>query len=428
MAIGDIIVAIDIGASKTAAVVGQVNKFSEIEVVGYGLANSEGIKKGRILNKEAVSDSIVKAIEEAEETSGLYINSAYVNIKGINTRIEKIKYKGIVEKPDDGLSYNDLYNVFENIQLSISKSENEQIIDIIPYLYSLNEREYKEEPIGAFCKEFIIDADVVVANGDYLKDLVDVMKTSKLKIDGVIIETLAASNVVLMPEEKELGVLMLDIGAAHTDISVYRKSRIEYYGTLPVGGEHITNDIALSLNISNDEAEKLKKQYNLALQAMISNDHDIKLGTLKDEGKNEIIKCSDVVAIIEARVKEIYQIVRKMLADNNVLGKVECAVITGQGLSNIVGAEELAILTLKINQIRICSPKLINVIKPQHTVAFGMVKHISTIGLGKHVDSDVEISRDKGMKQKISNFFKTAKEKMKNINKRNVKKDEEIEG
>ncbi len=420
MAIGDIIVAIDIGASKTAAVVGQVNKFSEIEVVGYGLASSEGIKKGRIINKTMVSESIIKAITEAEETSGLYINSAYVNIKGINTRIEKIKYRGAVEKPDDGLSYNDIYNVFEQIQLSISKGKNEQIVDIIPYIYSLNDREYKEEPIGAFCKEFIIDADVVIANGEYLKDLIEVMGTAELKIDGIIIETLAASNVVLMPEEKDMGVLVLDIGAAHTDISIYRKSRLEYYATLPVGGNHITNDIALSLDISTEEAEKLKKQYNLALQAMISNDHDIKLNTVKTEDKNNVIRCSDVVAVIEARVKEIYQIVRKMLADNNALGKAECTVITGQGVSNIVGAEELAILTLKINQIRICSPKLINVIKPQHTVAFGMVKHISTIGLGKHVDSDVEIAKEQGMKQKISSFFKRAKDKIKTINKRDT--------
>lgn len=425
MAIGDIIVAIDIGASKTAAIVGQVNKFSEIEVVGYGLASSEGIKKGRIINKLAVSESIVKAVTEAEETSGLYINSAYVNIKGINTRIEKIKYRGSVEKPDDGLSYNDIYNVFEQIQLSISKGSNEQIIDIIPHLYSLNDRDYKEEPIGAFCKEFVLDADIVIANGDYLKDVVEVMKNSEIKIDGIIMETLAAANVVLMPEEKDMGVLMLDIGAAHTDISIYKNNRLEYYATLPVGGDHITNDIALSLNISNEEAEKLKKQYNLALQAMISNDHDIKLNTVKNDADNNVIRCSDVVAVIEARVKEIYQIVRKMIADNNLVGKAECAVITGQGLSNIVGAEELAVLTLKVNQIRICSPKLINVIKPQHTVAFGMVKHISTIGLGKHVDSDVEIAKEQGLKQKIGNFFKKAKEKMPRFNKRNIEEDQE---
>ena len=249
---------------------------------------------------------------------------------------------------------------------------------------------------------------------------------AELKIDGLIIETLAASNVVLMPEEKEMGVLMLDMGAAHTDISVYKGSRLEFYETLPIGGNHITNDIAMTLGISQEEAERLKRQYNLAIEAMISNNHEIKLNTLKTANvEDSKIKCSDIVKIIEARIKEVYQIIRKVLADNNMTGKYDCLVLTGQGISNMVGAEELAVLTLKIGQVRICSPKLINVIKPQHTVAFGMVKHISGIGLSKHVNSDVEIITEPGFKQKISDFFKDTKDKFKDLLKKD--KEEEIE-
>ena len=422
MAIGDIIVSLDIGASKTAAVVGQVNKFNEIEVIGYGLADSEGIVKGRITNKEMVTKSVVKAITEAEETSGLYINSSYINIKGMNVRIEKIKCKGNVEKPDDGLSYNDIYSLFEQVQSGIKINNNEQVIDLIPYKYYVNDREYKEEPIGAFAKEFGVDLDVVIANGEYIKDVIDVLDKAELKIDGIIIETLATSNVVLMPEEKDMGVLMLDMGAAHTDISIYKDSRLVFYETLPIGGHHITNDIAMTLGISQDEAERLKRQYNLAIEAMISNNHEVKLNTLKSGNiEDSKIKCSDIVKIIEARIREVYQIIKKVLADNNMIGKYECLVLTGQGISNIVGAEELAVLTLKVGQVRICSPKLINVIKPQHTVAFGMVKHISNIGLSKHINSDVEIVTEPGFKQKMAEFFKGTKERFKNA----LKKDKE---
>ena len=422
MAIGDIIVSLDIGASKTAAVVGQVNKFNEIEVIGYGLSDSEGITRGRIVNKEAVASSIVKAITEAEETSGLYINSSYVNIKGMNVRIEKIKCKGSVARPDDGLSYDDVYKLFEQVQNGIKIDSNEQVIDLIPYKYFVNDREYKDEPIGAFAKEFGVDLDVIIANGDCIKDILETFNKAELKIDGLIIETLATSNVVLMPEEKDMGVLLLDMGAAHTDISIYKDSRLEFYETLPIGGNHITNDIAMTLDISHEEAERLKRQYNLAIEAMISNNHEIKLNTLKSGNvEDSKIKCSDVVKIIEARIKEIYQIIRKLLADNNMVGKYDCLVLTGQGISNIVGAEELAVLTLKVGQVRICSPKLINVIKPQHTVAFGMVKHISNIGLSKHVNSDVEIVTEPGFKQKMTDFFKGTKEKFKSL----LKKDKE---
>lgn len=422
MAIGDIIVSLDIGASKTAAVVGQVNKFNEIEVIGYGLADSEGITKGRIVNKTAVANSIIKAITEAEETSGLYINSSYINIKGMNVRIEKIKCKGRVARPDDGLAYDDIYSLFEQVRNGIRVNENEQVIDLIPYTYFVNDREYKEEPIGAFAKEFGVDIDVVIANGDYINDLVETLNIAELKIDGVILETLATSNIVLMPEEKDMGVLMLDMGAAHTDVSLYKNSRLEFYETLPIGGHHITNDIAMTLGISHDEAERLKRQYNLAIEAMISNNHEVKLNTIKTGSTQESnIKCSDIVKIIEARIKEVYQIIRKVLVDNNMTTKYDCIVLTGQGISNIVGSEELAVLTLKIGQVRICSPKLINVIKPQHTVAYGMVKHISGIGLSKHVNSDVEIITEPGFKQKFAEFFKGTKDKFKDL----LKKDNE---
>ncbi len=427
MAIGDIIVSLDMGASKSAAVVGQVNKFGEIEVVGYGLAKSNGIKKGKIVNCNEVAESVVKAITEAEDTAGLYINSAYVNIKGINTRIEKIRFKGDVEKPDDGLSYRDITAVMEKIQLGIRQNNKEQIIDIIPTRYIVNDREYFEEPIGAFAKYFVVDADIIIADKQAVEDITRVMDLAELKIDGFVLETFATSNVVLMPEEKDLGVLLLDIGAAHTEISVFKNGSLEYNNTLPVGGDHITSDIAISLNIDLDEADKLKRQYNLAIEAMISNNHDVKLTTKKasDEESN-IVKCSDIVRIIEARVKEIYQITRKIMAENNLIGKIECVVITGQGLSNISGVEELAVLTLKVNQVRICSPKLINVIKPQHIVAFGMVKYIANVGTSKHVNSDIEIMTEPGMKEKIMDVINKAKEKITNtLKRRNVNEEEE---
>lgn len=420
MAIGDIIVSVDIGASKTAAVVGQVNKFNEIEVVGYGLANSGGIKRGKIINYELVSESLVKAITEAEDTSNLYINSAYVNIKGINTRIDKIKIIENVDRPDDGLSYKDVYAAIEKINATVGVNSNEQVVDIIPSKYTVNDREYIEEPIGAFAKNFIIDANVVIADKEVLESIIKVMEMAEIKVDGVILETFASSNVVLMPEEKEIGVILLDVGAAHTEISLYKNSKLEYNNTLPVGGDHITNDIAISLNITNEEAEKLKRQYNLTMEALITNNHEVRLTSRKvGTEKDNVVKCSDIVKIIEARIKEIYQIIRKMLAENNMIGKAECVVITGQGISNISGVEELAVLTLKINQVRICSPKLINIIKPQHIVAFGMVKYIAKMGLGRHVNSDVEITTDPSVGDKLSNFFKTAKEKIMKLNKRN---------
>lgn len=418
MAIGDIIVGLDVGASKVSCVIGQVNKFSEIEVIGYGLSKNSGVKKGLIIDPETVGNSIKEAINYAEEVSELSVKSAYVNIKGMNVRIEKVVMDCEVEKPDDGMTINDIYNLFNRVQLSTRLNENEQIIDMIPYEYIVNGRVYKEEPIGAFCKTFSMEVEVVIANGEYIAGIQKAFKYADIKLDGMILETLATSNIVLMPEEKKIGVLLVDIGAGHTDVSVYKDSKLEYYDTIPVGGDHITSDLALTFDITTDEAEKLKKQYNLAIMAMITNNHEVKLSTKMSDQENNVVRCSDIVQVIEARVKEIYQIIRKMIADNNLSGKIECMVLTGQGISGIIGVEELAMLTLKFNQVRICSPKLINIIKPQHTTVFGMVRYIANLGVGKHVNSEVEIITDPNFKDKVVGHFRDIKDKMSNIFKR----------
>ncbi len=405
MAIGDIIVGLDIGASKVSCVIGQVNKFSEIEVIGYGLSNSTGVKRGKIFDPENVANSIKEAVSAAEEISELSVNSAYVNIKGMDVRIEKVVMESEVENPNDGMNINDIYNLYSKIQITTKLDKDEQIIDILPYEYIVNGRKYKEEPIGAFCKNFSIDCEVVIAKGEFISDIQKTLKLAGLRLDGLILETLATSNIVLMPEEKNIGVLLIDIGGAHTDISVYKDSKIEYYNTIPVGGDNITNDIAITFDIANDEAEKLKKQYNLAVMAMITNDHNVKLTNKNMAGQDRMVKCSDIVQVIEARVKEIFQIIRKTLSDEKLVNKVNCAVLTGQGISNIIGTEELAMLTLKLNQIRICSPKLINIIKPQHTTVYGMVRYIASLGSSKHVNSDVEIIVSKTFKDKFKEFF-----------------------
>ena len=385
MAIGDIIVGLDIGVSKVSCVIGQVNKFSEIEVIGYGLSNNSGIKRGQILDYERVGQSIKDAVNSAEQISELSVNSSYVNIKGMNVRIEKVVMESEVERPNDGMTVNDIYNLYTKIQISTRLERDEQIIDILPMAYIVNGRVYKDEPIGAFCKTFQMEVEVVIARGDYIDGIQKALKYADLKIDGLILETLATSNIILLPEEKQAGVLMMDIGGGHTDISVYKNDRLEFYTTLPVGGDHITNDISMTFNISTDEAEKLKRQYNLALVSMITNNHEIKL-TSKADASNDIIKCSEIV-----------------------IGSV---VLTGQGISNIVGAEELAKRVLKINNVRICSPKLINVIKPQHTTVYGMVRYISGLGLSKHVNSDVQIVTEPTFKDKIFEGLENLKDKI----------------
>ncbi len=424
MAIGDIIVSLDIASSKICSLVGQVNKFNEIEVIGYGLSKSENVTKGKILSPEDTARSIKEAIIAAEEISGLSINSVYVNAKGMNTKIVKKTVEIDTEKPDDGINSNDINNVLCKLQVATTLEKDEQIIDILPIEYRVNSKSYTQEPLGTFSKKLEVYANVVIVKSDYLEGLAKTLKSANLKLDGIILETLATSNIVLMPEEKNLGVLLVDVGAGHTDISVYKDNELFFYDTIPVGGKHLTSDLSLTFNVSDETADKLKKQYNLAIQAMIKNNHEVKLTTLDDSNKTAVVKCSDIVSVLEARIKEIYQIIRKIIADNNLNSKIECMVITGQGITSIIGVEELAMLILKINQVRICMPKLVNVIKPEHTMVFGMVRYISSLGYGKHVNSDVEIVTEPEFKDKFVDIFVVAKDKIRSIFKKNTSVDD----
>ena len=425
MAIGDIIVGLDIGASKVCSLVGQVNKFNEIEVIGYGMSNNTSVKKGRVLYPQDAAKAVREAISSAEEISGLAINSAYVNCKGCNVRNQRITLTSTPNRPNDGLSVQDIDNVFDKIQMSTMLEKGEQIIDILPLQYVVNDKVYTQDPLGAFCKEFEVTADVVIAREDYLDGILKTFNLANLKLDGIICETLATSSIVVIPEEKKMGVLLIDIGAGHTDISVYKDSQLQYYDTIPVGGDHITNDLALTFNISQDESNKIKRQYNLAIQAMIKNNHEVRLTTVSDPNYPNIVRCSDIVGVIEARVKEIFHIIRKIIIENKLEGKIECTVLTGQGLSNIVGVEELAMLILKQNQVRICSPKLVNVIKSQHTTVFGMVRYISALGVSRHVNSDVEIVTEPELKDKIADMLDVAKVKLKGLFNKDKKNNKE---
>lgn len=424
MAVGDIIVCMDLGSSKVSIVAGQVNKFNEIEVIGYGLHQCTAMKKGRLIDTNLLEKALRKIITDCEDTAGVIIKSAYINVKGMHAKREKRTVTVEVKDYDAGITRTDILESYKILRDS-PIGDKEEIIDIVPIKYFVDEKETDEEPIGAMCKELRIETELIISKDNYIENIIKAFKHLDIKLDGVVLESLAVGNIVLMPEEKKMGVALVDIGATTTEISVYKNNKLLFNETLPLGGDNITYDISLTLGVSFDEAEKLKRQYNLGMAAMITNNHEVRIQ--KDDGTHEEVRCSDIVEIIEARIKEIYELVKNILANGKVNDIIECVVITGQGMSNIVGAEEQAILGLKISQVRICNPRLINVIKPEQILAYGMVKHIATSGTSRKVSSDVEILIEPTIKDKLVSGLSKAKELLKRIKNRNEEDEDDID-
>ena len=204
--------------------------------------------------------------------------------------------------------------------------------------------------------------------------------------------------------------MVLDIGAGNTEIGVFEGSSYVYTNTIPLGGDNISNDIALVLNISEEEAEKLKRQYGLALKSFIDNDNDILLNTVREENKNKTIKSSELIEIMEARIEEIFSLVNKDITLQNIKPRVNNVILTGQGISNINKSDVAGKIILNI-PVKMATGRLISTVKPTYRTAYALVRYIASKPFTKSVSSSIDTEGDEGfiktIFEKIKEFFYT---------------------
>lgn len=388
MAIGDIIVGIDIGTSKVCCCLGQINKFNQVEVLNTASVACEGLKRGKIISPDAVSRAIRFAVSDIEATQDFMIKSAYVNIVGSYVSIFKTKYSIKLADKYAGVTQKDIDEIIKNVG-QIEIPDGKQIIDIVPSRF-ITESRTTEDPIGIFTSTLEAELDVIIADKEVVKTIGLAMQRAGLMMDGIVVNGFAMKDIVLSEEEKENGVLLLDIGAGNVDISVFKNNGIIYTDSIPVGGDTITNDISIGLEISYQEADKLKKQYGLSKVKYIDNDYSITLATYTGDEKSKTVKCSELVEIIEARVEEIFSMIKIGLEDNKVVNVPTACVITGQGMNSINKSEKTAEEILKY-PVRYGNLKTANLIKPDVAGAYGIVKYISNIKHSKNIGSRIQL-------------------------------------
>ena len=388
MAIGDIIVGVDIGTSKVSAVVGEVNNFDQIEVICMTKAKCSGIKKGKIINDDEVAMSIAKTINDAEDEANLRINSAYVTIPGKyvtivqNSVVKEIKDKFI------GISSRDVNSAMMLVK-DLDLPDNKTIIDIVPENFILEDGQVVSDPVGAFSSSFTLNAEILIADKDYVKQLHQIFKKADLEIDGIIPNTLAQRNLILDNNELNDNIMLLDIGAGNTDIGIFSGNKFIYTDTIPLGGNNITNDIAVVLDISLEEAEKLKRQYGLALKSFIDNDNDVILNTCNGISKTRTIKSSELIEIIEARIEEIFSLVNKEIISQGIKSKINNVILTGQGITNISKSDVAGKIALNI-PVKMSTGRLISTVKPSFRTAYALVRYIAARPFAKSVSSNID--------------------------------------
>lgn len=249
LAIGDIIVGIDIGTSKVSTVVGEVNNFNQIEMICSTSSKCSAIKKGKIVNPDDLSAAIAKTIKEAEDFANFKINSAYTTIPG---QYITIVQNSIVKEAKDklaGISIKDVASAIIQVR-DIEVPEDKVLVDVVPDKFILEDGKAIDDPVGKFSAGFTLTAQIILADKDYVKQITSIFKKAGIEIDGIVPIALAERNLVLDTNELNDNIMLLDIGAGNTDIGVFNGNSFIYTNTIALGGDNITSDISYVLNIS----------------------------------------------------------------------------------------------------------------------------------------------------------------------------------
>ncbi len=408
MAIGDIIVGIDIGTSKVSTFVGEVNNFNQIEIICSTSCKSQAVQKGKIIDEEELSAAIAKTIREVEDISNLQVNSAYTTIPG---KYITIVQNSIVKDAKDkfaGISVKDVASAIIQVR-DIEIPEDKVLIDIVPDKFILEDGKAVEDPVGKFSSNFTLTAQIILAEKEYIRQLTSVFKKAGIEIDGVVPTSLAERNLVLDTNELSDNVMILDIGAGNTEIGVFNGSTFIYTNTIALGGDNITSDIAYVLNVSREEADKLKRQYGLALRSFIDNDNNIVLNTCKSmDSKNMTIKSSDLIEIIEARIEEIFTLVNRDITSRGIKNNINNVILTGEGIININKSDMAGKIILNI-PVKISTGRLISTVKSTYRVSYALVRYIAARPYAKTVSSSISVKTEKNvfknLLEKVKDFF-----------------------
>ena len=371
----DIICSIDIGTSKICAVVAKVNSFSNIEVLAKSMKPCNCVKKGVIVDIDEASSIISSCIAEIKAIKNIDINSAYVNIMGNQVSIISNKSSIETSNAEHEITKKDILRVLSAVE-KVSLPQDRQIIDVVPNQYIVDGCDEIVDPLGMTGVRLEVEADIIAGKITSVQNIVKSIKKANIEVDGIIVEALAISELSLTPQQREIGVILIDVGGRITNISVFKNEKVVFTDSIPLGGANITNDISIGLNISLDEAEKLKREYELALTSLIKNDYTITVNDINDNKKREI-KVSEVIEIIEARVYEIFYLCKELLGKDNILSGFDGSVVlAGAGISYVDGNKQLAYEVFNF-PVKVATHKVPGITKPEFLTCIGTIKYVT---------------------------------------------------
>jgi cell division protein FtsA len=374
----DIIVSLDIGTSKVRAIIGEINN-GTINIIGVGSADSEGIRKGAIVDIDQTVQSIRNAVDHAERMVGIQISEVFVGITGNHIALQSSHGVVAVSNEDREIGNEDIDRVLQAAKVIALPPERE-IIGVVPEQYLVDGLEGIQDPRGMIGVRLEVEATIITGAKTAIHNLLRCVEKSGLKVSGLILMSLASAQLALSKDEKSLGTVLVDIGAGATTIAIFDQGNLEATSTLPIGGDYITNDISIGLKTQSDIAEKVKLKFGCALVEHAAADQVFKVSRIGSNVEKEFSQV-DLANIIEPRVQEIFDLIN---AEVQKMGRKEMAggyVLTG-GTVSMPGVLELAQAELD-SSVRIAVPDFIGVRDPAFTNGVGIIQYISKYARNK---------------------------------------------
>ncbi len=370
----DLIVGLDIGTSKIIAVVGEVTQEGALEVVGVGMHESSGMKKGMVVNIDATVGAIQRALEEAELMADCKIREVYTGIAG--SHIKGANANGMVKIKDKEVSQADIERVIETAS-SIALPGDQKILHILEQEFSIDGQEGIKKPLGMSGMRLEVEIHIVTGAVAAVQNIMKCVHRCGLEVRELILQPLASSKAVLAEDEKDLGVCLVDIGGGTTDVAVFTNGAIRHTAVIPIAGDQITNDIAMALRTPTRDAEDIKMKYGCALR-QLAGDAPIEVPGVGERGPRMLSR-QTLAEVIEPRVEELYSLVQTELRRSGFEDLLSSGIVITGGSGAMQGMVELGEEIFHM-PVRLGLPHysggLADVVKtPRFSTAFGLLHY-----------------------------------------------------
>ena len=395
----NIITGLDIGTSKICAIVGKITD-KQLHILGSGVTSSRGVTKGVITSIEKASSQIRRVIKKAELDSGRKIDSLWVSIAGSHIEGKDNQSFVSITGTDKIITSKDIEEAFEKAS-SVALPPDREIIHVLTQDYIVDGQNQIKDPVGMRGANLQLKVHLITASSGCCRNIEDSVVNAGYEVEKLVLQPLASGMSTLHPQEQELGVALIDIGGGTTDLAVFLREGLKFTKVIAVGGNHLTNDIAVGLHISREKAEEIKIRYGKASVDYLDKDQNIQVEGIAGRGRYEV-KRSTLVRIIQLRVEEIFELVDLQLKSSGYKGLITAGVVLTGGCSLLPGikekAEEKTGLPARIGYPQINSQKILD---PSYATAVGLLLW----GLKTQREIASKKRLDIRLKEWLKNFF-----------------------